>query len=120
MDFGILYTVVHIKFYANMRTLAGRANLDIPYPSARTLRQLFTFLKERLPDIDQNLMDEHGNLRQDVPLFVNGRNPRLDGAGLNMPLAPDDEICLFSPISSGRMNVEVMRQPELDEDGKIQ
>jgi MoaD family protein len=120
MGSGILSTVVHIKFYANMRTLAGRANLDVPYPSAKTLRQLLAILKERLPDVDQYLMDEHGNLRKDVPIFVNGRNPRLDGADLNIPLAPDDEICLFSPISSGRMNVEVMRQPELDEDGKIQ
>ncbi len=32
-----------------------------------------------------------------------------------MQLRPDDEISLFTPISSGRMNVEVMRIPESDE-----
>jgi MoaD family protein len=117
LGFGILSTVVHIKFYANMRTIAGGANLDIPYSNAKTLRQLLAILKERLPGIHYNLMDQDGNLRQDVPIFVNGRNPRLDGAGINMPLAQDDEICLFSPISSGRMNVEAMRPSGLEKDG---
>jgi len=100
-----------------MRTIAGGANLDIPYSNAKALRQLLAILDERFTGIHDNLMDQDGNLRQDVPIFVNGRNPRLDGAGINMPLAPEDEICLFSPISSGRMNVEVMRSSELEKDG---
>lgn len=104
-------TVVHIRFYANMRTITGQANLDVAHSSANTLRELLARLVELFPDIHHNVLDEHGNLRQDVPIFVNGRNPRLTSAGINIPLDPDDVISLFSPISSGRMNVEVMRSP---------
>jgi hypothetical protein len=51
----------------------------------------------------------------DVPIFVNGRNPRLETLGVDMPLRADDVISMFSPISSGKMNVEVMREPAFSE-----
>jgi molybdopterin converting factor small subunit len=65
-------------------------------------------LAERFPQIHPYLFDAINDLRQDVPIFVNGRNPRLDGA-LDTLLHPDDVISLFSPISSGKINVEVLR-----------
>ena len=108
-------SVIYIRFYANMRTITGQSNLDIAYSGANTLRELVARLVELYPDMLHNLLDEHENLRQDVPIFVNGRNPRLTSAGINAALEPDDLISLFSPISSGRMNVEVMRSPEADE-----
>ena len=117
MGFGILFTmetVVNIRFYANMRTITGQANLDVAHSSANTLRELLVRLVELFPDI-HNVLDEHGDLRQDVPIFVNGRNPRLTSTGINIPLEPDDVISLFSSISSGRMNVEVIRTPAFGE-----
>jgi len=105
--------VIAIRFYANMRTLTGQSSLEIAYSGANTLRELVARLVERYPDIQPNLFDQRGNLRPDVPIFVNGRNPRLTSAGINIHLEPDDVISLFSPISSGRMNVEVMRSPEV-------
>ena len=107
--------VIHIRFYANMRTLTGQSRLEIAYSGAKTLRELVARLVELYPDIQPDLFDEHGNLRQDVPIFVNGRNPRLTETGLDIVLESNDEISLFSPISSGKMNVEVMRTPEIDE-----
>jgi molybdopterin converting factor small subunit len=103
--------VMQIRFYANMRTIAGRGAFDVPALGGPvTLRQLFVRLVEEFPDIHPHLFDANNNLRQDVPIFVNGRNPRLNGA-MDAPLHPDDVISLFSPISSGRMNVEVLREP---------
>jgi len=102
---------VQIRFYANMRTIAGREAFDVADLSGVvTLRELFVKLVDRFPDIHPHLFDIHNNLRQDVPVFVNGRNPRLNGA-MDAPLHPDDVISLFSPISSGRMNVEMLREP---------
>jgi MoaD family protein len=108
--------LIHIRFYANMRTITGQSNLDVAYSGANTLRELVARLVENYPDMHHNVLDEHENLRQDVPIFVNGRNPRLTSAGINIALEPDDVISLFSPISSGRMNVEVMRSPETGEE----
>ena len=102
---------MQIRFYANMRTIAGREFFDVANQSGVvTLRDLFIHLVEHIPDIHPHLFDANNNLRQDVPIFVNGRNPRLDGA-MDARLRPDDVISLFSPISSGRMNVEVLREP---------
>lgn len=100
-----------INFYANLRTLAGQTHLDITDPGVDTLRGLFERLIELYPEIHPHLLDAHHNVRPDLPVFVNGRNPRLTESGLDLQLRPGDEISLFSPISSGRLNVEVMREP---------
>ncbi len=100
---------MQIRFYANMRALMGTEFFDVADLSGIvTLRDLFMDLVDRFPEIHPQLFNADDNLRQDVPIFVNGRNPRLDGA-LEAPLHAGDVISLFSPISSGKMNVEVMR-----------
>jgi molybdopterin synthase sulfur carrier subunit len=100
-----------INFYANFRTLAGQTHLDVSDLGASTLRELLNHLIELYPEIHTHLLEPDGELRPDLPIYVNGRNPRLSGAGLDIRLQPDDEISLFSPISSGRLNVEVLREP---------
>jgi len=100
---------MQICFYANMRTLVGMEKFDVADTSGIvTLRDLFMDLVEHFPEIHPQLFDIDNHLRQDVPIFVNGRNPRLDGA-MDASLRLGDVISLFSPISSGKMNVEVMR-----------
>ena len=100
---------MQIRFYANMRALVGREAIDVAdLGRGMTLRDLFTDLVERFPELHPQLFSPDNNLRQDVPIFVNGRNPRLDGA-MEALLQAGDVISLFSPISSGKMNVEVMR-----------
>jgi hypothetical protein len=76
---------------------------------------LLNILIEHFPDIQQYLFNSTNDLLPDVPIFVNGRNPRLGALGVDMPLESDDVISMFSPISSGKMNVEVMREPTLNE-----
>jgi molybdopterin converting factor small subunit len=103
---------MQIRFYANMRALMGRKFFDVADTSnIVTLRDLFMNLVEHFPAIHPQLFDDKNNLRQDVPIFVNGRNPRLDGA-MNASLHASDIISLFSPISSGKMNVEVLRNKQ--------
>ncbi len=104
-----------IRFYANLRKIPENATLEISDPSIRTLYELFDRLVELYPEFSPHLFDEHGDFRSDVPLFVNGRNPRLTDIGFDVPLETEDVISLFSPISSGKMNVEVMRSPKIDE-----
>ncbi len=107
---------MQVRFYANMRTIVGReffevANLD----GDKTLRNLLNILIENFPNIQQYLFNSTNDLLPDVPIFVNGRNPRLEKLGVDMPLGADDVISMFSPISSGKMNVEVMREPTFNE-----
>ncbi|MEK6753402.1 MAG: hypothetical protein AABZ00_14185 [Chloroflexota bacterium] len=105
------YTIfMQAHFYANMRTLFGTSSLAVDDAAADTLRKLIALLIELRPDAEPNLLDLNGNLRPDVPVYVDGRNPRLTPTGIDTPLKPDSIVSFFSPISSGKMNVEVMRE----------
>ena len=100
---------MQLRFYANMRTTMGKASLEINEAKIDSFRKLMTLLVEQYPETAFHLVDAHGDLRPDVPVYVNGRNPRLMEEGINAPLQPDSIISFFSPISSGKMNVEVLR-----------
>jgi molybdopterin converting factor small subunit len=99
------------RFYANMRTVVGTSSLDVNDVRVDTFRKLIAFLIEQHPDVKFHLLDSNGDLRPDVPVYVDGRNPRLTHMGIDSPLKPDSVVSFFSPISSGRMNVEVLREP---------
>ena len=101
---------MRVHFYANMRTLVGQETFDITeLEDSNTLGSLLAHLVQQFPILKSYLLDPTGELRQDVPIFIDGRNPRLGNTGLDALIDPDAVISLFSPISSGRMNVEVMR-----------
>jgi molybdopterin converting factor small subunit len=99
------------RFYANMRTVIGKPSLEINNTGVDTFRKLMTSLIDLYPDAAFHLLDEQGGLRADVPVYVDGRNPRLMQLGIDSPLRPDSIVSFFSPISSGRMNVEILREP---------
>ena len=100
---------MQVHFYANLRALTNLSVLDITNPEIDTLGKLIEFLVNNYPNTASLLLDEKGELPKDVPLFINGRNPRLDENGLKQLLNPQDVISIFSPIASGRINVEGMR-----------
>ena len=102
---------MRLRFYANMRTVMGTASLDIHDASVDTFRKLLKVLMDAYPDVAFHLFDKFGDLRKDVPVYVDGRNPRLMKDGIDSPLLSESGISFFSPISSGKMNVEVLREP---------
>lgn len=99
------------RFYANMRTVVGISSLDVDDAHVDTFRKLVAVLVEQYPNTRFHLLDANGDLRPDVPVYVDGRNPRLTQLGIDAPLQPDSIVSFFSPISSGKMNVEVLREP---------
>ena len=107
---------MQVRFYANMRTIVGQEFFEVAdLDGDKTLRSLLNILIENFPNIQPYLFNSTNDLLPDVPIFVNGRNPRLEKLGVDMPLGADDVISMFSPISSGKMNVEVMREPSFSE-----
>jgi len=107
---------MQVRFYANMRTIVGQEIFEVADANGnKTLRSVLNNLIERFPNIHPYLFNSANDLLPDVPIFVNGRNPRLEKLGVDMPLGADDIISMFSPISSGKMNVEVMRAPTFNE-----
>ncbi len=107
---------MQVRFYANMQTIVGQEVFEVTdLKGDKTLRGLLNVLIDHFPNVQPYLFNSKNDLLPDVPLFVNGRNPRLDKLGVDMPLRSDDIISMFCPISSGKMNVEVMRDPTFNE-----
>jgi len=104
---------MRIHFYANMRTLVGQEVFEVTdSKNIQTLGDLLDLLVQQFPVLRAYLFDSRDQLRSDIPIFIDGRNPRLSTTGLKSTIKPDAIISLFSPISSGRMNVEVIRDSD--------
>ena len=100
---------MRVEFYGIYRTMAEGKSLEFDSCEGSTVRDILKNIGGRFPALMNELFDERGELYPYIPLYVNGRNPRLLEHGLDSPLQADDVLSLFSPISSGRMNVEVLR-----------
>ena len=101
---------MQVNIYGTLRLITGQKTLQVVLPGSPTLRDLLEQIIRMVPALETELMESGGTLRQDQPIFVNGRNPRLHSDFLDQPLQPEDVISLFGPISSGRLNVEDLRQ----------
>lgn len=71
-----------------------------------TVRQVLAKVVERYPVLRDELLDRDGQLYPWIPLYVNGRNPRLWADGLDRPIGAGEVLSIFSPIASGKINVE--------------
>ena len=102
---------MNIDLYGMLRLVSGVKRIVVELPRGATLMDHMIELIRLYPNLQAGLLDEHGGVRADLPLFVNGRNPRLLPGALNAIPQPEDTLSLFSPVSSGRINVEVLREP---------
>mgnify|MGYP001344699963 CR=1 FL=1 len=101
---------MRVEFYGTYRTLAGGKTIEVESDGDLPVRKLLQKVCTRVPALQDALFNEHGDLYAYIPVYVNGRNPRLLENGLNTLLQQEDLLSLFSPISSGRMNVEALTE----------
>jgi molybdopterin synthase sulfur carrier subunit len=97
---------MRVDFYGIYRPLAGGKTVEFELQPTATVRELLDAIVERFPALRAELLDRDGALYPWIPLYVNGRNPRLLANGLDQPLEGTEIISLFSPIASGKINVE--------------
>ncbi len=108
---------MQVNIFGTLQLVIGGKTVQVDFPGGGTVRELIEEIVRQFPAMRPELTDDSGSLRKDLPLFVNGRNPRLLPDSIDTALQPDDIISLFSPVSSGRMNVDVLRldEPEQEE-----
>jgi molybdopterin synthase sulfur carrier subunit len=108
---------VRVDFYGIYRPIVGTKSIE--FEDGLSVRQVLEAVVTRYPPLRVELLDEHGELYPWVPVFVNGRNPRLWADGLQRPLGAADVLGIFSPIASGKINVEDIKKimtPSAQED----
>lgn len=99
-----------VVFYGIYRMRTGCKTVELNLTQGGTLLGLLQAVIAKFPSLRSELFDERGNLFPYIPLFINGRNPRLLEDGVNTVIQPQDVLSIFSPISSGRINVEDINQ----------
>ncbi len=95
---------MRVDFYGIYRPIVGTKSIE--FEDGLSVRQVLDAIVTRYPLLRVELLDAHGELYPWVPVAVNGRNPRLSTDGLDRPIGADDVLSIFSPIASGKINVE--------------
>lgn len=103
---------MHVEFYGVYRPIVGAKSIEV---EAVNLRQMLDAVAARYPQLRTELLDEGGRLYPWIPLYVNGRNPRLWADGLDRPIGVAEVVSIFSPIASGKINVEAARKSKGEE-----
>jgi MoaD family protein len=101
---------MQVDVFGNLRAVIGRKSVLVDLPGGATVRDLVAEIIRQFPVMHSELLEDGGSLRKDLPIFINGRNPRLLPDSIDSTLQPEDIVSLFSPVSSGRMNVGALRQ----------
>ena len=95
---------IRVDFYGIYRPLVGARSIELD--AGLSVRQVLEIVTVRYPALRDELLDPQGRLYPWVPVYVNGRNPRLWADGLDRPIGAADVLSIFSPIASGKINVE--------------
>jgi molybdopterin synthase sulfur carrier subunit len=79
----------------------GRRHVPVALPDGRgTVAALLDVLGAEHPGVGHRVLNERGELRPHVNVFVNGESVRwLDG--LATPVGPDDEVWIIPAVSGG-------------------
>lgn len=94
-----------VNFYGTYRQITGIKQVEFNLPTQSTLRELLALVIQTYPALEHEILDPEGNLFPYIPIYINGRNPRLN-QGMDAVLHSSDVVSLFSPVSSGHINVE--------------
>jgi molybdopterin converting factor small subunit len=95
-----------IEFYGVYRLSIGKKTVELEMPQNATIYDALQAVALRFPVLQNEMFNQQGDLYPHQPLYINGRNPRLLKDGLHTFVRSDDVLSVFSPISSGRINVE--------------
>jgi molybdopterin synthase sulfur carrier subunit len=102
-----------VEFYGIYRPIVGARSIEVE--AGQSLRQVLDVIVSRYPALREELLDDDGQLYPWIPLYINGRNPRLWADGLDRLNGPADVLSVFSPIASGKINVEEIKKNREDE-----
>jgi sulfur-carrier protein len=88
----------HFRIPGPLRRLSdGEITVEV---SGADLSSAIQALDKRHPGFKERLLDEHGELRQFVNVYVNDEDVRL-GAGLQAKVSEQDEISIVPAVAGG-------------------
>lgn len=92
---------MQFNLYATFRLLAGIKTLMIDLPDGTTVRQAVHAVVDQHPVLRPHWLDEAGDPRAHVHIFINGTDVQNLAQGENTPLHPQDVLDFFPPVGGG-------------------
>jgi len=90
---------VQWKLFATLAETAD-SEVTVPADDVMTLREALEALLAAEPALEEQIL-EKGELRDHIRLLHEGEDPFAAGEGWETPVAPDDELAAFPPVSGG-------------------
>lgn len=89
---------ITVRIPTPLRSLTG--NRDTVTGDGASLRECLSALESQYPGLRDRLLDEAGQLRRFVNIYVNGEDVRFL-QGLDTPLKPGDEVSIVPAVAGG-------------------
>jgi molybdopterin synthase sulfur carrier subunit len=89
------------KLFANLAETAGRKEVEVDVEPGATFGDAFEALLAAYPELETELLDEDGEIRDHIRVLRNGDNPFVEHEGHDTVLEAGDELALFPPVSGG-------------------
>ncbi|CAI50601.1 ubiquitin-like modifier protein SAMP1 [Natronomonas pharaonis DSM 2160] len=89
------------RLFANLAEAAGTKRVEVDAAPGDTFGDAFEQLLAAHPDLEAEVLDEDGELRDHIRVLRNDRNPFVSDDGFETTLEEGDELALFPPVSGG-------------------
>lgn len=91
---------LELRFFATFRAIVGQKFLEREFPDGSTVGDVLAILEGDYPDMEDQLLDEHGEIREQLSILKNGRGVvHMEGAAT--PMADGDTLSVFPPVAGG-------------------
>jgi molybdopterin synthase sulfur carrier subunit len=89
------------RLFANLAEAAGTKRVEVPAGAGDTFSDAFEQLLEAHPELEEEVLDDEGELREHIRVLRNDHNPFVTDEGYDTVLEEGDELALFPPVSGG-------------------
>lgn len=89
-----------VRLYGTLRYAAATRDVQVEGAAGDTVREVLHRVMAACPVLEARVLDDQGQLRPAVNVFVRGRSIRF-GDGLDTVLQEGDDLALFPPVAGG-------------------
>lgn len=92
---------MNVNFFATLRAIVGQKTIQVEMPPGATARQLIDLVVRDYPDLRPELIDENGDFRSHMKMFINGREVVYLEDDFSYVMKATDKVDIFPPVGGG-------------------
>jgi molybdopterin synthase sulfur carrier subunit len=89
------------RLFANLAEAAGTRRVTVDAEPGDTFRDAFDQLLAAHPELEAEVLDDEGEIRDHIRVLRNDHDPFVTDDGYDTVLEDGDKLALFPPVSGG-------------------